>query len=132
MGSKMNLDKISQLCDNLYLDDDDGLVLTMDWSIYKKGMENLDFCLKGKILGNKVANRDGMEKVLKLIWRIPGSFQVEQIRSNNMSMFHFSSIIDKNQILVSSPCSFECELISLVQQNRIGEVVNMEFNKVAF
>lgn len=100
MGNKVDiLDKISRLCDNLWLDESDGPMVRMHKLIYSTAKEGLDLYLVEKVLGNRATNSDGLEKVLKAIWTIPNNFRVEQIDLNNLFMFYFESLKDKNTLL---------------------------------
>lgn len=103
MGARQDLDEIYKLCTNLHLDDSNGLVVKMDGSKYVGKMDQLAECLVGKVLGNKMANWEGLEWVLRSIWKIPNNFKVEQIGSNNIFLFQFGSVVDKHWVMAGGP-----------------------------
>ena len=51
-------------------------------------------CLMGKVLGNKAANKEGLERVVSSVWQIPHRIRVEQLGFNNIFIFHFGSVED--------------------------------------
>lgn len=74
MGSKQELDEISKLCEELQLYEDDGLVVCMGKEEYSKRLEKMNLFLVGKVLGNWVANRERLERMLRGVWKICNSF----------------------------------------------------------
>ena len=66
----MDLEKISLLCENLNLDDRDVLMVSMDSMAFARGVERMNQCMVGKVLGNKVANQDGLESAIRVAWKI--------------------------------------------------------------
>ncbi|PON34835.1 Endonuclease/exonuclease/phosphatase [Parasponia andersonii] len=80
----MELDEISKLCAGLILDEDDGPLVQVERSLYEHSKERMDNCLIGKVLGNRIANGEGLRKVMKNVWRVPNSFQVEPMNSTNL------------------------------------------------
>ncbi|PON50108.1 hypothetical protein PanWU01x14_225500 [Parasponia andersonii] len=128
----MDLKEISQLRESLNLNVKDGPVVKMEKKIYERGMKSMDLCLVGKIPGNRVANCEGLIRVLKLIWRVPSSLRVEQMGSNNLFLFSFGNSLDRQWILAAGPWSFENQLISLVKPKGVGDLTNINLNMVAF
>ncbi|PON51882.1 hypothetical protein PanWU01x14_212950 [Parasponia andersonii] len=126
----MDLDEVGKLCERLNLDDGDGPVVRLDKGVYSERKETMDLCLVGKILGNKAANRDGLKGALQSTWRIPRTFHVEQIGSNNIFTFHFSNQEDRQRGFAWSPRSFEKQWMSLVIPTGIGEIAQMDFHKL--
>ncbi|PON63392.1 hypothetical protein TorRG33x02_276360 [Trema orientale] len=61
----VDLDEVLKLCTSLNLDEDDGPVVEMSLSAYSENGDKLDLCLVGKILGNKLANKDGSRSLEK-------------------------------------------------------------------
>ncbi|PON45814.1 hypothetical protein PanWU01x14_255950 [Parasponia andersonii] len=102
----MDLDEVSKLCASLNLDDDDGPVVEMSPAIYSNDKDGLELCLVGKFL--------------------------EQIGSNNVFLFHFSTKEYRQHVLAGSPWLFEKQIISLVIPTGIGEIASMNFSEVSF
>ncbi|PON55776.1 hypothetical protein PanWU01x14_185850 [Parasponia andersonii] len=99
MGSpNIDLDEISKLCQSLNLDE-----VEMTSSAYSENKDKLDLCLVGKIIGNKLANRDGLESAMENISKIPGNFKIEQISSNNIFLFEFRHKEDRLRVLAGGP-----------------------------
>ncbi|PON87194.1 Zinc finger, CCHC-type [Trema orientale] len=128
----MDLDEVSRLCAKLNLDEEDGPVVRMTRDVYASGWDRMGPCLVGKVLGNRIANIDSLRKVLRLIWRILNSFDVEKMGSDNLSLFSFGRLEDRQQILSGGPWLFENQLRSLIKPRGLGELSNMNFNLVAF
>ncbi|PON88433.1 hypothetical protein TorRG33x02_157990 [Trema orientale] len=128
----MDLYEVAQLCEQLNLDDDDGLVLCMSRDVHAGSRERMELCLVRKVLGNRLAIIKGLRRVLKLIWRIPNSFEVEKLGPDNMFLFMFRMPEDRLRILSGGPWSFENKLITLIKPRGLGELHNTNFNLLAF
>ena len=64
----MDLYEISQWCESLNLDDRGGPIVRIEEGKYSRGKEKMGLCLIGKILGNKLANWDAFERVMRRAW----------------------------------------------------------------
>ena len=87
----IDLKGISKLCENLNLDEKDDPAIRMDQAMYVEGKLSMDFCSVKKIFGNKSPNREALERVMKLLWKISHKIHVKQLGSNNIFVFHFGS-----------------------------------------
>ena len=67
----------------------------------------MDLCLVGKILRNKASNKEGVKRVVTNVWQVPHKIRVEQIETNNLFMFHFGSVKDRQRVLAGGPWLFE-------------------------
>lgn len=97
----MNMDEISMLCNKLNLDDGDGPVTRMNKSIYEKRKTRMDLCLVGRVMTNKLANRDALERVMKVAWGLSKRVKVESLVVNNISL-HFCCTKDRQRILMGN------------------------------
>ncbi|PON99381.1 hypothetical protein TorRG33x02_049240 [Trema orientale] len=83
----MDLDEVARLYARLNLDEDDGPASHMNQDVFASGRDQIDLCLLGKVLGNQIANLDGLRRVLRQIWHILNSFNVEKIGLNNIFLW---------------------------------------------
>ena len=61
----------------------------------RRGSQKMDWSLTQNVLGNKEVSKDGLEGMLREVWKVPHRFEVEQIGSNNMFVFLFGSVKDR-------------------------------------
>ena len=69
MGS-INPEELARICEGLQLDDQDGLVVRIDKEKLVDGITKLDLFLMGKVLGNNLVNKDTLEEVIRLVWKM--------------------------------------------------------------
>ncbi|PON34018.1 hypothetical protein PanWU01x14_347960 [Parasponia andersonii] len=92
----------------------------------------MELCLVGKILGNKVANPEGLRRTMKSVLRLPSSFHSESMDSPNIFIFFFGLKTDRQRILAGRPWFCENQLLSLIKPRGIGDFSAMDFNMVSF
>ncbi|KAL2481117.1 Endonuclease/exonuclease/phosphatase [Abeliophyllum distichum] len=73
----MSSKDLSQLCADLKLDESDGPFIWMGRDSYEERIPRMDLCLIGKILENRFENKQGLDNVLKFIWRMDHQVKVE-------------------------------------------------------
>ncbi|TXG51048.1 hypothetical protein EZV62_023572 [Acer yangbiense] len=100
-------------------------------NLKKEGEKRLGFRLIGKLLSNKLANRDAFMNLFPRIWRTMEDFDIEVISGNTFS-FTFKNASDRWQVLQGGPWSFDRALLVLEERVRKGDIQGMQFNKVAF
>lgn len=128
----MDPDEIAKLCDRLHLDIDDTPRVTVVSTESAEGTRKLSQSLVGKIIGGRTPNKEGMESVLRLIWKTKFSFKIEAKGGINTFLFQFSSEEDRNGVLHGGPWLFNKQLISLVKPEGAGAMSSMSFNIVPF
>ena len=52
---------------------------------------NLDLILMGKVLRNKIVNKEAVEGIIEYVWKIMYKVRVELKASNNLVAFYFRS-----------------------------------------
>ena len=62
----MDFDEITNICNWLNLDENDGPIMRMKQNVYEKFKERIDLCLVGKVMASKMINRDASERVMNL------------------------------------------------------------------
>ncbi|KAL5813595.1 hypothetical protein ACOSQ4_024236 [Xanthoceras sorbifolium] len=65
---------IANLCESLSLSDKDGPILKLDSDLQQLGTQKLFLCLVGKLITNKVINREAFRAILPKIWRTSHEF----------------------------------------------------------
>ncbi|KAK2641361.1 hypothetical protein Ddye_023124 [Dipteronia dyeriana] len=107
----MDADELVKLYDALSVKDKDRPVQTLDVSLKVEGEQRLALCLVGKVLTNKVVNREAFLDVMKKIWRVDGGVEIEPIKGN-MFAFYFKSQESRQRILKGGPWSFDRAIIA--------------------
>ncbi|KAK2649954.1 hypothetical protein Ddye_017443 [Dipteronia dyeriana] len=67
-------------------------------------------------------------KVIEQIWNVIGTVEIEMI-SDNIFMFQFSLLEDKEMVWSRGPWHFDQKLIILEKPKGAGEVMKMEFKR---
>ncbi|KAK1592224.1 hypothetical protein Q3G72_021434 [Acer saccharum] len=65
----MESDDISRKCEKLSLDEDDGLIERIKGSLQERGEQSLSLSLIGKVITNKVINREAFKSTISTIWQ---------------------------------------------------------------
>ncbi|PON89502.1 hypothetical protein TorRG33x02_146460 [Trema orientale] len=128
----MDPEEIVKLCEQLNLDDQDGLVMNMNSEVIQDRKEKMELCLVGRVFGNKIANRDGLGDLAEQIWRTSRKVKVESMGVINFFMFHFGCKYDRQRVLSGGPWSFNNQLILFLRPQGAGLVSSMDFTKVPF
>ena len=84
----MSSDDIMKLCANMSLREKEGPVRRLNVDLIDDGRKKLSLSLMGKILGNKLINRDALRLVMLRVWRVRKEMTIEVVTSN-IFMFHF-------------------------------------------
>ncbi|KAL5787987.1 hypothetical protein ACOSP7_004936 [Xanthoceras sorbifolium] len=93
---------LTELCHLLSLEDGDEPVTTLDSHLKEAGSKQLGFCLAGKLISNKMVNREAFRAIIPKIWRIRQGIEVEVIQANTF-IFQFENIMDRNLVLKGGP-----------------------------
>ncbi|TXG73941.1 hypothetical protein EZV62_002520 [Acer yangbiense] len=109
----MNTDEIAKL----FLKDD--------------GRKRLAFRLVGKILSNKLVNREAFTTLIPEIWKIKQGVEIEVVDGNVFS-FTFKCAEDRRMVLQGGPWRFDKALLVLVEPTERGAIQEISFNKAAF
>ncbi|CAA0810071.1 Unknown protein [Striga hermonthica] len=127
----MDSEEISKLCDRLRLDLEEPPipVAQQDSAV---GLAKLATSLVGKVIGCKNSNKEGLESVLRTIWKTKSSFQIESKGINNIFWFHFGSEEDRNFVFNGGPWLFNKQVISLIKPKGAGAISAMDFHIVPF
>ncbi|TXG72009.1 hypothetical protein EZV62_000588 [Acer yangbiense] len=127
----MSADEVARLCKALSLKDSEGPLMPLKVELKKDGVKRMGFRLIGKLLSNKLVNRDAFTSLFPRIWRTMEDFEIEVISGNTFS-FTFKSANDRWQVLQGGPWSFDKALLVLEEPTGKGDIQRMKFNKVAF
>ncbi|KAK3218313.1 hypothetical protein Dsin_012283 [Dipteronia sinensis] len=127
----MNADDIVALCASMSLKEIEGPVTSLKDDLKDDGLKKLSLSLVGKVLANKLINREAFRRVLLRIWKVIEGITIE-VGSENTFMFQFQNLEDWRRILTGGLWSFDNFLIVLVEPSGNRDIVNMKFNKAAF
>ncbi|KAF4387190.1 hypothetical protein F8388_008824 [Cannabis sativa] len=128
----MDLELVNRLAEVLVLDEGDGPVLPLNKVGIEEGKKRMDLCLVGKVIGPRPANRDGIEKAMKGVWKINHRFQVEELSSKNVFRFFFGSREDRQRVFGGGPWTIDKQLICFVKPFGLGEISKMNFEFTSF
>ncbi|KAK2658166.1 hypothetical protein Ddye_004699 [Dipteronia dyeriana] len=92
------------------------------------GEERLGFRLVGKLLANKLVNRDAFINFSSALWGTMEGVEIEVAIGNTFS-FKFKNANDRRQLLLEGPWSFDKALLALEEPIRKGDIQQMKFNK---
>ncbi|TXG46337.1 hypothetical protein EZV62_028161 [Acer yangbiense] len=91
----------------------------------------MGFRLVGKVLTNKLVNRETFIGLFPRIWHTVEEFEIEAITGNIFS-FTFRTAKDRWQVLQGGPWTFDKALLVLEEPQGKGDIQKMNFDKVAF
>ncbi|KAF4347816.1 hypothetical protein G4B88_012929 [Cannabis sativa] len=128
----MDLELVNRLAEVLILDDGDGPVLHLNKAGVEEGKKRLDLCLIGKVIGPRPANKDGIERAMKGVWKINHRFQVEELSSKNIFRFFFGCREDRQRVFGGGPWTIDKQLICFVKPMGLGEISKMNFDFTSF
>ncbi|KAK3198734.1 hypothetical protein Dsin_022149 [Dipteronia sinensis] len=127
----MNAEKIIKLCEGLSFKEKDGQACTLDVQLKNKSEHRLTMCLVGKVLKQKLVNREVFINVMRKIWKVNGGIEIEPI-AGNVFAFYFSTLEDRQRILKGGPWSFDGASILFEKPAGVGELRDMGFKLVDF
>ncbi|KAK3212077.1 hypothetical protein Dsin_016783 [Dipteronia sinensis] len=107
----MNADEIVKLYDALSIKEKERPVQTLDDRLKVLGKQRLALCLVGKILTNKLVNREVFMNVMNKIWKVDGGVEIEPIKGNIFA-FYFKNLEGRQRILKGGPWSFDRAIIA--------------------
>ncbi|TXG48274.1 hypothetical protein EZV62_027568 [Acer yangbiense] len=127
----MNADEVAKLCESLSLKEKEGPLRQLQTSLKDDGRKRLAFRLVGKILSNKLVNREAFMTLIPKIWKIKQGMEIEVVDRNVFS-FTFKCVEDRRMVLQGGPWRFDKALLVLVEPTGIGAIQEISFNKAVF
>ena len=127
----MSADKVARLCKALSLKEKEGPLMPLQVDLKTDGVKRMGFRLIGKLISNKLVNRDAFTSLFPRIWRTMEDFEIEVLSGNTFS-FTFKSANDRWQVLQGGPWSFDKALLVLEEPTGNGDIQGMKFNRTAF
>ncbi|KAK2646329.1 hypothetical protein Ddye_021524 [Dipteronia dyeriana] len=127
----MSADETVRLCSTMSLKDWEGLVRRLNEELLDDGKKKLSLCLVGKILGNKLINREVLRLVILRAWRVRKEMTMEVV-TNNIFKFYFQDPEDRKRVLTGGPCIFDNYLLVLEEPTGRGDVLSMKLHRAKF
>ena len=93
----MKSDELAMLCGALSIKEKERQVGTLDSNLIEKGVHLLSLCLVGKVLINRLVNKDALINVLATIWRTNEGVEFEPLEGNLFACY-FKILDDKKYI----------------------------------
>ncbi|KAL5739108.1 hypothetical protein ACOSQ2_028288 [Xanthoceras sorbifolium] len=119
---------ISNLCASLSLSENDGPIATLDLNLCRIGAHKLLSYLVGKVLSNRVINREAFRSILPKIWKTSQEVDIE-VLNTNIFAFYFWNLSDRKRILAGGPWNFDKVLIVLEEPRGAGNIGDMLFKE---
>ncbi|TXG72948.1 hypothetical protein EZV62_001527 [Acer yangbiense] len=117
----MNADDVAKLCEALSLKEKEGPLMPLQTVMKEDGERRLALKLVGKIMANKMVNRDAFNGVIPKFWRTLEEFEIEVIEGNTFS-FTFRNVEDRRHVFDGWTLEFRQSPIEWFLGNMIGEV----------
>ncbi|KAK3212697.1 hypothetical protein Dsin_017403 [Dipteronia sinensis] len=95
---RMNADEVAILCGALSLKEKKGPLMPFQVDLKDEGEKRLALCLVGKVLSNKLVNREAFIHLIPRIWKIKREVDIEVVDGNVFS-FTFMSADDRRMVL---------------------------------
>ncbi|TXG46581.1 hypothetical protein EZV62_027919 [Acer yangbiense] len=127
----MNADDVAALCAAMSLKEIEGPVRKLEGDLKDDGARKLSLSLVGKVLANRLINREVFKRVLSKIWKVREGIIIEVVGENTFT-FHFQNLEDRRRVLIGRPWSFDNFLIVLLEPYGKGDIMNMKFERAAF
>ncbi|KAK3223533.1 hypothetical protein Dsin_010558 [Dipteronia sinensis] len=120
---------MANLYQNLSLTDEDWAVHELPAEAQRAGVAEVDHCLVGKVLSGKKVNRDAFKGLIEQLWSQFGKVEIESV-GENIFMFYFTNMEDRNRIWQRGPWYFDKSLIALEKPTGMGDISCLGFNTV--
>ncbi|TXG52684.1 hypothetical protein EZV62_021853 [Acer yangbiense] len=127
----MDPEEIARLCASLSLTERDGPVRKLEESLRVEAVNRMSLCLVGKILSNKIVNREAFMRVIGKIWYVKEGFEIESV-TGNVFTFFFRREEDRQRVIDEGPWSFNNALLVLQKPDGQGTIESIQFHKAEF
>ncbi|TXG70099.1 hypothetical protein EZV62_005034 [Acer yangbiense] len=127
----MKSEELAMLCSALSIKEKKSPIGTLDSKLKAKGEQLLSFCLVGKVLINKLVNKDALINVLSNLWRTNEGVDIEALEGNLFACY-FKNLEDRKYIQQGGPWTFDRAIIAFEEPSGTGDVASMNFNRVEF
>ncbi|KAK2639029.1 hypothetical protein Ddye_026824 [Dipteronia dyeriana] len=122
---------ISLLCASLSIHNRDGPIQLLDGILMNDAKKRLSLNLVGKILSNKMVNRDAFMRVVGKIWQVRHDVDIESIDGNMFSL-QFIDEYDLERVIYGGPWSFDKVLIVMEKPEGKGSIDSLRLNWADF
>ncbi|TXG47751.1 hypothetical protein EZV62_027045 [Acer yangbiense] len=127
----MESSDIACLCASLSLTEKDGPVQILEENLKIEAVHRMSLYLMGKLLSNKVVNKEAFIRVISRIWQVSRGVEVESV-SGNIFSFHFHCEEDRQRVIAGGPWNFDDELLVLEKPVGKGVIETLSFNLAKF
>lgn len=93
--------------------------------------DRMRFCLAGKLLCPRQIGSEIIRRTLSIAWRVVGRLQVERL-GQNVFLFTFTNVADRNRVVRSGPWFFDKFLLVLVMMGPMDKPSDLVFDSVSF
>ncbi|TXG66754.1 hypothetical protein EZV62_008029 [Acer yangbiense] len=127
----MKAEELAMLCSALSIKERERPVGTLDSNLKAKGEHLLSLCLVGKVLHNKLVNKEALINVLSTIWRTNAGVEIEALEGNLFACY-FKNLEDRKYVQSGGPWTFDRAIIAFEEPSGTGDIAHMKFNKAEF
>ncbi|TXG60247.1 hypothetical protein EZV62_014820 [Acer yangbiense] len=117
----MSANEIARLCENLSIKDEDREILQVSGGVENEGVKGVDHCLVGKVLLGRRVNREAFKTVIEQLWIPFGNVEIEVV-GENVFMFYFNNLEDRNKVWQKGLWHFDKSLLVLEKPEGMGEI----------
>ncbi|TXG57659.1 hypothetical protein EZV62_015488 [Acer yangbiense] len=122
----MGSDEIAKMYAKLSLLEREGPVQRLQEVLKMASAQRLALSLVGKVISNKMINRDVFMGAMGRVWQVSDCVEIEFV-SSNIFMFHFNNLGDRTRVLNGGPWTFDGALITLGEPTRKGDIGALTF-----
>ncbi|TXG54198.1 hypothetical protein EZV62_019454 [Acer yangbiense] len=127
----MNPADLEMLCSALSIREKERPVGTLTTNLKERGERLLSLCLVGKVLTNKLVNKEAFINVMTSIWKVKEGVEIEALEGNVFA-FHFKILEDRKFIQSGGPWTFDRAITAFEEPSGTGDIAHMKFKTVEF
>jgi hypothetical protein len=124
-------DDLSNLWANLSLSEREDEEVEIQAAEVTKIVRRGQFCIVGKLLGERMVSKETIKDTFKRWWRISGTFTFKII-GENLFLIEFEKAKDKRRVLDGRPWGFERNLFLVEDFDGRTAPTEFTFNKASF
>lgn len=97
----------------------------------KEETNNLQYCLMGKVLTNKLVNIEAFRSMMKNMWKVQKNTITDYV-GDNLLMIRFLNQIEMRRVIYSGPWLFDKSLVLLEVPQNIDQSGHLELKSATF
>ncbi|KAI7981836.1 Uncharacterized protein LOK49_Contig11G00008 [Camellia lanceoleosa] len=119
------------LANRLRLTEEEEAVVIVSADHTKSSEERSWLCLVGRILTHRPVNAEAFRSTMAAVWKPIKGMQFKAL-GDNLFLFQFNHIVDKNRVLARGPWNFDKQLVLLEELDGSLQPSEVQFRSVLF